>query len=34
VIGEGKGKLKNLAAGALLSYKLKVGKEIPLYGEK
>ena len=32
--GEGKGKGKNLAAGALLPYKLKVGKGISLYGEK
>jgi len=30
----GKGKGKNLATGALLPYKLKVGKGIPLYGEK
>ena len=30
----GKGKGKNLATGALLPYKLKVGKGISLYGEK
>ena len=32
--GGGKGKGKNLAAGVLLPYKLKVGKEISLYDEK
>ena len=32
--GEGKGKWENLAAGALLPYKLKVGKRIILYSEK
>ena len=34
IIGEGKEKEKNLAAGALLFYKLEVGKKILLYGEK
>ena len=34
VTGEGKGKAKNLAAGVLFTYKLKVGKEISLYDEK
>jgi len=29
-----RGKEKNLAAGALLSYKLKIEKEISLYDEK
>jgi len=33
VAGGGKGK-KNLTTGALLPYKLKVGKGIPLYGQK
>ena len=34
MIRGGKGKGKNLATGALLPYKLKVGKGISLYGEK